>query len=52
VIGIDVSPAIAERGRDGVFGVLARLSMRAGRAERSLLALAHPGGAWLEWLPG
>jgi hypothetical protein len=52
VIGIDVPPAIAARGRTGgVFGVLGRLSIRDGRAERSLLALGHPGGAWLEWLP-
>jgi hypothetical protein len=52
VIGIDVPPAIVERSRTGgVFGVLGRLSVRDGRAERSLLALGHPGGAWLEWLP-
>jgi hypothetical protein len=51
VIGIDVPPAIAERSRrGGVFGALARLSVRGGRARRSLLALGHPGGAWLEWL--
>ena len=51
VIGIDVRPAIVERNRTGgVFGVLGRLSARDGQAERSLLALGHPGGAWLEWL--
>ena len=51
MIGIDVPPAIAERGRSGgVFGVLGRVSVRDGRSERSLLALGHPGGAWLEWL--
>jgi hypothetical protein len=51
VIGIDAPSTIVERGRaGGVFGALARLSMRGGRTERSLLALGHPGGAWLEWL--
>jgi hypothetical protein len=53
VLGIDVPPAIVKRSRAGVFGVLARLSMRGGRAERSLLGLGHPSGAWLEWVqPG
>ena len=51
VIGVDVPAGVAARGRSGgVFGVLGRLSVRAGRVERSLLALGHPGGAWLEWL--
>ena len=39
--------------REGVFGVLTRLSYRGGRRTEALLALAHPGAAWLEWLrPG
>jgi hypothetical protein len=51
VIGMDVPAAIVERSRTGgVFGVLGRLSVRNGTAQRSLLAVGHPGGAWLEWL--
>lgn len=51
VLGIPVPAAIVERGRrDGVFGVLGRLSYRGGRRHGSLLGLAHPGAAWLEWL--
>ena len=51
VVGIDVPAAIVERSRTaGAFGVLGRLAWRSGRARASLLALGHPGGAWLEWL--
>jgi hypothetical protein len=51
VVGVEVPPAILQRGHDGgVFGVLGHRAFRAGRARASLLALGHPGGAWLEWL--
>ena len=50
VVG-EVPPALIERNhRDGVFGVVGRLSYRGGRPSSSLLGLAHPGAAWLEWL--
>jgi hypothetical protein len=38
--------------REGVFGVVGRLAYRDGRRTGALLGLAHPGAAWLEWLPG
>jgi hypothetical protein len=51
VVDVDVPGAILQRGHDGgVFGVLGRRSFRDGRSRSSLLALGHPGGAWLEWL--
>jgi hypothetical protein len=51
VLGIPVAPAIVERNRrEGVFGVVARLTYRAGCPTSALLGLAHPGAAWLEWL--
>ncbi|MBV9424419.1 MAG: DUF2332 domain-containing protein [Solirubrobacterales bacterium] len=54
VLGIDVPPALLRRNRrEGVFGVIGRLSYRGGRRSGALLGLAHPGAAWLEWLgPG
>jgi hypothetical protein len=52
VIGLAAPPGMLERGRrEGVFGVVGRLAYSGGRRERKLLALAHPGAAWLEWLP-
>jgi len=51
VIGVDAPRSILERSRaGGVFRLLSRLAYRDGRSERSLLALGHPSGAWLEWL--
>ncbi len=51
VIGIQAPPELIERNRaEGVFGVLARVSYREGGRTSGLLAAAHPGGAWLEWL--
>jgi hypothetical protein len=51
VVDVEVPGAILRRGHDGgVFGVLGRRSFRDGRSRSSLLALGHPGGAWLEWL--
>jgi hypothetical protein len=54
VLGIPVPPDLVERNRrQGVFGVVGRLSYRDGHRHGELLALAHPGAAWLEWLgPG
>jgi hypothetical protein len=51
VLGAPLPPGLLERARtEGVFGVLERVSYRRGRADRDVLALGHPGGAWLEWL--
>jgi hypothetical protein len=51
VVDVKVPDAILARGRDGgVFGVLGRRAFRDGHSRASLLALGHPGGAWLEWL--
>ena len=51
VLGIPVPPELVARNRrEGVFGVVGRLSYRDGRRAGALLALAHPGAAWLEWL--
>jgi hypothetical protein len=53
VLGMPVPERLAERNRrDGVFGVVGRLTYRGGRRAGALLGLAHPGAAWLEWLPG
>ncbi len=54
VIGIQAPRELIERNRaEGVFGVLAAVSYREGSRTSGLLAAAHPGGAWLEWLhPG
>jgi hypothetical protein len=52
VTGLAAPAALIERGRrEGVFGVVGRVSYSAGRREAELLGLAHPGAAWLEWLP-
>jgi hypothetical protein len=51
VVGVPVPAALIERNRrDGVFGVLGRLGYRRGERSGSLLGIAHPGAAWLEWL--
>jgi hypothetical protein len=51
VAGMPVPPGLIERNRrEGVFGVLGRLGYRQGRRSADLLAIAHPGAAWLEWL--
>jgi hypothetical protein len=51
VLGAQLPPGLLARARDeGVFGVLGRLALRRGRATTHVLALGHPGAAWLEWL--
>jgi hypothetical protein len=51
VIGIPAPGALLERQRRGaVFGALARVSYRGGERSESVLGLAHPGAAWIEWL--
>ncbi len=53
VLGIPAPPALIARSRsEGVFGVIGRVRYRAGQRTRSLLGIAHPGAAWLEWLAG
>jgi hypothetical protein len=54
IVGLPVPPSLIERNRrEGVFGVLGRLGYRQGARSGELLAIAHPGAAWLEWLrPG
>lgn len=52
VPGLPAPPGLVERNlREGVFGVVGRLSYRSGRCQGALLGLAHPGAAWLEWAP-
>ncbi len=51
VLGTDLPAGLLARARvEGVFGLLGRLSFRRGRATGEVLALGHPGGAWLERL--
>lgn len=51
VLGLPVPSELVSRGRrEGVFGVIGRISYRGGRKSGALLGLAHPGAAWLEWL--
>ncbi len=51
VLGLPVPSELVQRGRrEGVFGVVGRVSYRGGRKSGALLGLAHPGAAWLEWL--
>lgn len=51
VLGVPAPPGLQARNRrEGVFGVIGRLSYRGGRRSAALLGLAHPGAAWLEWL--
>jgi hypothetical protein len=50
VQGLAVPPARLADNRDrGVFGVIGRVSIRAGRRTDTLLGRAHPGSAWLDW---
>jgi hypothetical protein len=50
-IGIPATSALVERQRRGaVFGALTRVSYRGGERSESVLGLAHPGAAWIEWL--
>lgn len=52
VLDLPVPEALIQRGRtEGVFGVVGRLSYRAGKKSGAVLGMAHPGAAWLEWLP-
>jgi hypothetical protein len=52
VLGMTLPGELVERNRrEGVFGVVGRLAYRDGRRSGALLGLAHPGAAWLEWLP-
>jgi hypothetical protein len=51
VSGRSAPTRLIERARaEAVFGVVGRVSYRAGRRRDELLGLAHPGAAWLEWL--
>jgi hypothetical protein len=51
VLGVEVPQSLVDRNRrEGVFGLVGRVSYRDGRCAASLLGAAHPGAAWLEWL--
>jgi hypothetical protein len=51
VLGAEIPSGLLSRAREeGVFGVLGRLALRQGQATTHVLALGHPGAAWLEWL--
>jgi hypothetical protein len=51
VLDVPVPPGLVERSRrDGLFGLIGRVRYRAGERSRSLLGIAHPGAAWLEWI--
>ena len=51
VLGLPVEHELVERNRrEGLFGVVGRLQYRRGRRSGSILGIAHPGAAWLEWL--
>ena len=53
VLGVSVPAELLERNRrEGVFGLIGRLSYRNGQRSGALLGLAHPGAAWLEGLGG
>ncbi|GLZ47489.1 hypothetical protein Acsp06_36740 [Actinomycetospora sp. NBRC 106375] len=48
---LPVPPRALEATRQGVTGVIGHLSVgRDGTSDGEVLGLAHPGGAWLEWL--
>jgi hypothetical protein len=52
VLGIAVPEVLIERNRrQGVFGVVGSIGYRGGVRSGTLLGLAHPSAAWLEWLP-
>jgi hypothetical protein len=40
---------LTDNSAGGVFGVIGRVSIRAGRRRGTLLGRAHPGSAWLDW---
>ncbi len=51
VLGLPVPDELIGRGkREGIFGVVGRLSYRGGKRSARLLGIGHPGAAWLEWL--
>jgi hypothetical protein len=51
VLDIPVPPGLIERNRRyGLFGVIGRVQYRDGERSRSLLGIAHPSAAWLEWI--
>jgi hypothetical protein len=51
VLGIPVPPGLIERSRrHGLFGLIGRVQHRGGKRSGSLLGIAHPGAAWLEWI--
>jgi hypothetical protein len=51
VQGLPVPQRALEASRAGVTGVIGHLTVsRDGTATGAVLGLAHPGGAWLEWL--
>jgi hypothetical protein len=53
VLGIPLPSALIERNRrEGLFGLIGRLQYRRGERSESLLGIAHPGAAWLEWIDG
>jgi hypothetical protein len=43
---------LADNADGGVFGVVGRVSVRAGERTGTVLGRAHPGSAWLEWTAG
>lgn len=50
VLDIPVPPGLLERNRrQGLFGLIGRIQYREGKRTGSLLGIAHPGAAWLEW---
>ena len=51
VLDVPVPPGLVERNRrHGLFGLIGRIQYRGGNRARSLLGIAHPGAAWLEWI--
>jgi hypothetical protein len=51
VLDVPVPPGLVERSRrHGLFGLIGRVRYRGGEQSGSLLGIAHPGAAWLEWL--
>ncbi len=53
VLEVPVPPGLVERNRHhGLFGLIGRIQYRGGERSVSLLGIAHPGAAWLEWIEG
>lgn len=51
VLDLPVPAGLVERNRrHGLFGVIGRVQYRGGKRSASLLGIAHPGAAWLEWV--